>query len=209
MDKFDELIMCATNDGALYESWFRAVRKVLVLGHPITRLNRPMNDIINTYTDEYNAYTTSSGYVVGRLIAELICQYGTAMRDKHPALKFTTQRNTSHAICEAVTIYNAAVDAYSSNNPISKPIVEETNMSNTTNNVIKDLENTAVTTVHAVFGQVITADTPDSFFIDLIRTLKRDIDALDDLLDSTKMQDKQVALIKKRAAIVKLFDSRV
>ena len=101
-------------------------------------------------------------------------------------------RNTNKAHTFAV--------AYGDNTPI----VEETKMSNT----INSLKDTAVTSVHVVFGTVITSDTPDSFFVDLMRKLKEDIDALNDVLDSAKMTAKRDELVKQRTAIVKLFDSR-
>ncbi len=75
-------------------------------------------------------------------------------------------------------------------------------------NTINSLKDTAVTSVHVVFGTVITSDTPDSFFIDLMRKLKGDIDALADVLDSNKMKANSLELIANRQAIVKLFDSR-
>lgn len=141
-----------------------------------------MNEMVETYGGK-----VSSGAGAGLGMRNFVDEYNSLA-----ASSATKERNTNKAHTFAV--------AYGDNNPI----VEETKMSNT----INSLKDTAVTSVHVVFGTVITSDTPDSFFIDLMRKLKGDIDALADVLDSNKMKANSLELIANRQAIVKLFDSR-
>ena len=211
-------VLVFTNNGQAYKKWTEQYDA----GYLVSRFYTVIdwcdyscrdNDLILIS----RAIKNKPGTPKASMLAELLEYYGDDMARAN--IRVEAGQCRTRCVIDMVNWYNVLKQQYtaprvtateikgnSADVIIKDDLVEETTMSTTT---IEALRDTAVTMVPVVFGLVITPETKDDTFISVIRDLKKKIDALDDLLDSERMNAKRAELIKQRDNIVKLFDSRV